>query len=259
VPVGKGMRFGCSVAACWLGAVLAHACGGDTVSGARLGGGQATGGNGSAGASEPGGVILAGGATTTGGAGTTGGAATTGGNAVTGGAGQATVECTTDGDCRLLDGCCFCAAVPQDTPDPSCMRAECKKNECPDPPTKPTPICAFGQCALDVDCDPSQVTCPSAPPWCPAGMLPSVIAHCWGPCIDPTQCRSVPSCSDCGDYVCASLGFMSGTVTRCVRTPAVCEDRADCGCLGAAVCESLPGMLCSDVSPGVLGCACPFC
>jgi hypothetical protein len=233
-----------------------------------------TGGVTSLGASAPGGAFLAGGAgakggsvmfggaatsggtMTSGGTATTGGTPTTGGIATTGGTGGAAAECTTATDCELIDDCCFCAAHGKATPSPVCLMQECKKNQCGSP--QPTPACVGGQCVLDVSCDATQVSCPAVPA-CPPGMIPTVVANCWGWCVDPTQCPSVTTCRDCGDYPCAQLDFMSGRVTRCIRTPAVCTDSPNCSCLGHAVCGSYPGMLCGDVSPGVLGCYCPSC
>ena len=50
--------------------------------------------------------------------------------------------------------------------------------------------CAPGKPVCETyDCDPSSITCKSAPPLCPPGMTASVVDGCWGRCVPLDACK----------------------------------------------------------------------
>ena len=44
------------------------------------------------------------------------------------------------------------------------------------------------ECCAPYDCDPAHVSCRAMPPACEPGMVPSVVADCWGPCVPEPLC-----------------------------------------------------------------------
>ena len=71
---------------------------------------------------------------------------------------------------------------------------------------------AHGSCpAAATRCDPNEVWCRALPPSCGAGEVPSVIDHCWGPCVPFAECGPIACGADllpcpeglrCGGTVC---------------------------------------------------------
>ena len=137
-----------------------------------------------------------------GGAGGAGGVTGSGGRATggitsSGGSGGSTERCSTTSGCTLIDDCCNCALVPTGTPAPvSCPGVACDLDMCAQrsvPHTQADFGCSNGFCAVlsaPGDCNASEVTCSLVKPSCPAGYLPAVVNHCWGPCIAEHGCVS---------------------------------------------------------------------
>jgi len=159
-----------------------------------------------------------------------------------GGAGGPSVgpECAQSADCQLHSDCCVCAALASGQAPPSC-NLTCLDNKC----TSTThPKCVFGQCSTDLVCDKSKVSPACSPvtptPICPKGLVVSVDTHsgCWGPCLDPADCLSVPYCNLCrASQVCVEY-YDQGKLARrrCVDVPPACQAQRDCSCMGPRVC-----------------------
>jgi hypothetical protein len=214
----------------WLTLPLALACGaksksndvsgggdGGSTSGASSGGnvsgGTSSGGSASGGATSTAGHTTAG-SSSGGAAGGGGGESSSGGDAsepVTGGA-----ECATDEDCKLFDDCCRCTARASDDSPGAC-----------------------------------NVTCKSVPPQCDAGLVPSVVGACWGPCVPPEECTAVSNCDDClANQLCIKNDF--SPFVQCVAVAPECAQKPTCECANA--CDQQ----CSDAD-GSIGCYCIAC
>ncbi len=240
-------------------------CGGNAESGAGgsagAAGAGATGGSGAAAGSS--GAAGSGAVAGSGGTGATAGSGASGGTAGTGGTTGPAPECISDSDCKLFSDCCTCVGLPNNHPDPASCFASCKVDMCTAHKVK-APICAAGRCVAGFDCDTSKVLCESLPPKCPPGQVVSVDGVCWGPCVEATQCRGVPSCADCTGPLttCVKIDSQGGDATissHCVSIPKGCEGTPTCDCMGSSVCIS-PYNACGDFS-GIkgMGCSCPNC
>jgi hypothetical protein len=221
------------------GAGGAHGTGGSggaNVGGSNAGGASGTGGTG-------GGVVDAG--------------AKEGGSPRDGGGGA---ECTVDSDCRWVDNCCECAALPANERPRACGMV-CAENACAAPHVQGV-RCSLGKCVLAQECDARDVLCRVAAPNCPAGQVPSVKGTCWGECVVASSCRTVASCEDCrsDSYVCARDEVVIGsTPIRCVDVPAACANDLSCGCVGPYACLT-PFVACSSSMNGkTYNCSCPNC
>lgn len=219
------------VAAALSSACAAVACGGSTTladteedpgSGAASTGGDGPGGSSSGGTGNGGG------------AGNSGGAGATGGNGASGGVGAGGPECVDDSGCAIVNDCCACEGIPAGEPFPecplTCFVSSCEAAGLPNPP----PLCAAGQCVAGFDC--SYASCFALPPVCEPGMVPSVVADCWGPCVPATECAAVASCDQCpiGTACVEQVAF--GTTLHCVAIPESCNGTPSCACMGSSVC-----------------------
>jgi hypothetical protein len=248
--------------------------GGSNTGSGGSGGGASTGGApGTGGAMDTGGATGSGGAIGTGGAVGTGGAAGAGGRPGTGGNGGSTVDggthptpdggtgpaCKVDSDCKLVDSCCVCAAVPPNTSIPVCNIA-CIQSACAAMQIHGV-RCSQGSCVAAPDCDGSKVTCKILPPVCPLGQVLSVKGACWGPCVPATSCLTVTDCKSCASdgHFCARQEALPGATFRCVDTPAACDANITCGCAGSFACLP-PFSSCNASMDGrQLNCSCPTC
>jgi hypothetical protein len=216
------------------------------------------GANGSNGASGTGGSVGRGGSAGTSGVGGTGGIA---GNAGTGGiVGNPERECTATAQCRLYENCCTCTGLTTFEPDlpPSSCSATCSMKECTRTSVT-NPQCLLGQCTAGLDCTILLVTCSDARPTCPSGTVVSRVGGCWGPCVDPSDCASVASCSAClpGQLCVAYHEAATFARYRCLPMPSQCAANRRCSCLKNYACPQ-PSYACSDTSTGVT-CNCSLC
>ena len=151
------------------------------------------------------------------------------------GTGGDAAECHQDADCLLFTDCCSCDAIPADSM-PGFCNAECIQTVC-EAAGIDAVWCNLGSCRLGpVSCDATIVSCEQVEPQCPAGMLPSVAASCWGPCVPTDACDFVPDCSYCGgDRLCVAFGGIASGFTcspvppGCIGDPAQCLCDAICG------------------------------
>ncbi len=213
---------------------------GATGAGAGAGGAESGGASGSAGA--------------TGGGGRSGAGAPSGGAAGTAAAGMAGVaglgypECQTADDCMLQSDCCGCSSVPRDGREFCAL--DCVRDPCPEMGLSSADVqCSYGRCVFGRSCDYS-AGCPTLPPACPEGALPSVVDGCWGPCLPPTECGNVGSCSDCGDSFCVEFQAQRSSF-HCVTRVQACDRENYCECLG--VCGA-----CTEADDAV-ACPCLVC
>ena len=233
---------------------------GTSGSGGSSGSGTAASG-GTAGTAASGGTAGTGGGTA-GTGGSTGGTAGAGAVSGSGGIGGAAGPCTTADDCKLVNNCCDCLAIPKSQKDPACGMQTCFAPACEPLGIEPKDVTCFGgACTLGANCDTSTVSCEITPPVCGPGQVPSVdqSGTCYGPCIDATQCASIPSCADCDgpNQQCISMDAFTMT-KRCITVPPKCENDRTCACLGPIVCID-PFNACSDNKPGEISCGCPAC
>lgn len=170
-----------------------------------------------------------------------------------GGAGaEVTVaECATDDDCRIVNDCCTCAALPKSVKVPECS-AVCVQSACPARGLgQAKTACVANRCVFDLSCDRSQVTCEAPTPTCPAGQLPSVSGPCWGPCVPAQDCGAVTNCNDCAAGQVCVRNELQIPSTHCVEASASCLRHPTCECTNA--CD----FQCSDENG--IGCFCIAC
>lgn len=244
----------------WIGVIpfLVVACGGSAE-----GGGAGAAGSSGSGATGTGGA--------TGGNGGSGGgvgasAGASGSGAVGGGSGGSGgippfAECAQDSECHLFEDCCTCEGVANGAADPPSCDAACAVGACGQHGIT-SASCIAGRCVAGFDCDASKVMCFGIAPTCAPGQVPSVVANCWGPCVDATECRGVTSCADCTGSLTTCVeydlqGGDSNVSSHCVSVPKGCEGTPNCACMGASVCIS-PFDACGDTKSG-LSCSCPAC
>jgi hypothetical protein len=147
-------------------------------------------------------------------------------------------QCGQASDCAVVNDCCSCGAAPADM-IPPCDIGECLVGVCDGnfgAPYVPEAACLVGSCVLaPVGCNVGAVTCEvEPPPPCVDGTVRSVINDCYGPCVLPSMCTSLPSECDantCGaGFVCMTT--QSGAPSRCVPLPAACNGVGSCECIG---------------------------
>jgi len=262
---GAGGAAGASGAA---GATGAAGRGGTTGKGGSSGTGGATGNGGSNGGSSGGGAAGKGGASgstggTSAGRGGDGAGGTSAGRGGSGGIPGP--ECTTASDCKLVDDCCTCAAIPVGATAPACGGVLCKQNQCPARQLGTGTVdCVAGRCVAGFACDATQVICKVAAPVCPAGEVPVIndAGNCYvGTCAPATECKTVSGCGSCtgANDACVSYETQLGIQHHCVAIPPECGGGASCSCFGAATCLS-PYRSCREYSgPRGVYCSCPTC
>ena len=232
---------------------------GGSAGGGRGGAGGVAGGAGGAAAGAGGRGGSAGGA---GGRGGTGGSA--GGAGGRGGAGAASPECTSAADCKLVDNCCSCEAIPAGATGAPCallcIQSACAAKQLPAGKVD----CLAGKCVAGFACDATGITCKVAPPACAAGEVPTINAagNCYtGSCAPATECTTVAGCGSCtgSDQACVSYETQRGVENHCVTIPPECAGNGGCTCTGVASCLP-PYGTCADYS-GIRGvyCSCPNC
>ncbi len=105
----------------------------------------------------------------------------------TGGATQ-NRECERSSECKLIDDCCTCEAVPSSEAAPLCLISTCFASACTRFAVSNV-SCIAGRCVLATSCDESKVTCNSVKPACAAGELAQVVNACWtGACVKASDC-----------------------------------------------------------------------
>ena len=174
-------------------------------------------------------------------------------------------ECTTASDCKLVDDCCTCAAIPVGATAPACGGVLCKQNQCPARQLGTGTVdCVAGRCVAGFACDATQVICKVAAPVCPAGEVPVIndAGNCYvGTCAPAAECKTVSGCGSCtgANDACASYETQLGIQHHCITIPPECGGSASCSCFGAATCLS-PYRSCREYS-GLRGvyCSCPNC
>lgn len=172
-------------------------------------------------------------ATTTSSSGSTTSSSSTGG-------GMAQAECATAADCKLVDDCCNCEAIPKTQMDPQCSQ-QCLQSACMALGVTPTVDCQAGRCIAAFDCDGSKVTCLTPQPVCPAGETNLVNGLCWTQqCVPVTQCAFVDDCAACtATQACVFYG--GGIMKRhCVDVPPECNGTPSCACMGQMICGNIP-------------------
>ena len=65
-----------------------------------------------------------------------------------------------------------------------------------------------------IDCAPANVTCASIPPTCDFGMVPQVIAGCWGMCVPFDACAPI-MCSPATPNACPTNSFCDASTGMC--------------------------------------------
>lgn len=211
-------------------------------SGAGGASGAGTGGDAGASAAGSGGAVAG-----AGGIGTSGAAGVAGAGGVPSGA-----ECVTADDCVRVTDCCSCTAEPKNTGRPMCDLA-CTEDACFALGITPEEVtCAYGRCVFDRSCDGSESTCTALPPSCTGGTIPSVKDGCWGPCLPPTECRTVPSCDACTAAGAACVRNELQVLSIGCVDPGDCEKGNLCECLDACL------LGCAEQETGV-GCYCAGC
>jgi hypothetical protein len=168
--------------------------------------------------------------------------------------------CSEASDCAVINDCCSCGAAPVDM-IPPCGVPECFAPVCDGnfgAPYVPEAACLAGTCVLaQVSCNVGEVTCEiEPPPPCVGDTVRSVIGDCFGPCVLPSMCTSLPDECDaqtCGEGF-ACMTTQSGAPSRCVPLPPGCNGTASCECIGPWLgevcnggCGDLGGtLLCED-------------
>jgi hypothetical protein len=266
-PVANGDGGGAGAGGSAIVGMAGH--GGDGAagsSGGDTGGGGAAGTAGGTGAAGTVGTAGASGTTGSGGNAGGGGRGGTGGSAAGGRGGAGGVipvpECTSAADCKLIDNCCSCQAIPVGASAAPCA-ATCKQNQCAATQLPAGAVaCVAGQCVAGFTCDATKVTCKVATPSCPAGEVPTVNAsgNCYtGSCAPETECASVGGCGACtgANEACVSIESLVGVEHHCVQIPPECNGNGGCDCLGVTAC---PNRTCGNYS-GIRGiyCTCPAC
>jgi hypothetical protein len=120
--------------------------------------------------------------------------------------------------CRLAPPVCGGGEVP--SVDGTCWGPCVPATDCTCDPTASCPAgytCAGVTCVADaapVQCDPDEAWCRALPPTCSAGHVPSVIDHCWGPCVPVTECAC--DAAEPSSAACPLPGVMCGPAGTCV-------------------------------------------
>ncbi|MBM4359143.1 MAG: hypothetical protein FJ096_13640, partial [Deltaproteobacteria bacterium] len=168
-----------------------------------------------------------GGSTGVGGEAGTGSAATSSssGNVSSSAGGGVVAECTDSKECKLINDCCSCFAMPSAEPGPKCSLPNCFADTCTAQMTPPVePTCAAGRCTA-FDCDHSKVMCKKSQPICGPGETVAVENQCWAGCVPATQCITVASCAQCDSKKqgCVTEAAKGPMRVHCVDLPASCN------------------------------------
>jgi hypothetical protein len=196
------------------------------------------------------------GGTSSGGSG--GGTSGSGGGG-TGGITSVPPECGNVGDCVLHTDCCTCTGIAKGQLMPLCPDITCLIDQCTSMGISEV-SCYRGQCIANIDCDLDHVTCGDAEPVCPPGQVHSVANDCFGPCVDPSDCKYVARCDQCKDSQ-ACVKYTKGGTTvaevRCLEVPPLCVTSRSCACMGSYACVA-PNDVCSQAGDSLV-CDCPTC
>jgi hypothetical protein len=148
-------------------------------------------------------------------------------------------ECSEASQCAVVNDCCNCTAAPVDMLPP-CDAPECDGLTCDNtfgPSYVPAATCMIGTCMLaQISCNLDEITCgppdPPLPP-CVGNTLHSVIDSCFGPCVPPSMCASLPvecTADTCGEGF-ACVNTQSGAPSRCIPLPPACNGVGSCECV----------------------------
>jgi hypothetical protein len=117
--------------------------------------------------------------------------------------------------------------------------------------------CVFGRCvAHAVDCNTDQIECDAPVPGCQEGQVPSVVAGCFGPCVDVAECNYVDECAICEAAGTICLGWDTDTQTfyGCADPEDVPDSCNSCDCLPDDICGY---QKCLRVTSGIATCGDP--
>ncbi len=153
---------------------------------------------------------------------------------------MAQAECTTPNQCKIIDTCCDCAAIPVSDSAPVCA-LNCSTKKCEAAAFTGPPACEAGRCVADFNCDSSTVVCLGPTPICQPGYVPLVAGACWqGQCVPAKECAFVDDCAACTATQ-ACVFFGGGIMKRhCVDIPPECGGTASCACMGQSICGGVP-------------------
>lgn len=175
-------------------------------------------------------------------------------SASSGDTGVVSAPCDVDADCMLVESCCQCEAValgaavePCDMP---CDQTKCSALNL----FEPAAVCRLDVCVLAAQrCSPNLVTCDELPPECQPGLVPAVVAGCWGGCVAAHLCDELPGCTHelCGPgWMCVES--QSGAFApHCEPIPPPCGATPGCDC-AAGVFGQVCGGACSEDSSRLL-------
>ncbi len=144
-------------------------------------------------------------------------------------------ECDSVDACVVVSDCCTCDVVVVGQ-EPPCDVPECFAPACEAAGIPAEAACLVGTCTFaPLSCDLNDVVCDIVePPPCEIGLVRSVVDNCYGACVAPSLCATLPSECDagtCGDgFACVTT--QTGGPSRCVPLP---PGRA--GCAGSPSCD----------------------
>lgn len=169
-------------------------------------------------------------------------------SASSGDTGVVSAPCDVDADCMLIESCCQCEAVALGAAVEPC-EMRCDQTECSALNLfEPAAVCRFDVCVLGAQrCSPVFVTCDELPPECQPGLVPAVVAGCWGGCVAAHLCDELPAC----DHELCGPGWMcvesqSGAFApHCEPIPPPCGATPGCDC-AAGVFGQVCGGACSE-------------
>jgi|GEM_PF-2667184 len=160
-------------------------------------------------------------------------------------------------DCVLVNDCCSCVVIPAGEEPPACDIDTCLISTCESEfgGFIPEAACRVGTCTFAaLGCQPSDSICEiEPPPPCAGGYVQSIINDCYGPCVPPNMCASLPTPCDgstCGDGF-ACMTTQSGAPGACIPLPPGCNGDASCDCVDPWWSEIDCGGSCGDDSPGL--------
>lgn len=164
-------------------------------------------------------------------------------------------ECSSADECVLVNDCCTCDVVLAGD-EPPCDVPECFAPTCDAIGYTPEPACFVGTCvAAPVSCQLYEVTCEiEPPPPCEGGLVRSVDNMCYGPCVPPSMCESLPfecDAATCGEgYAC--MVTQSGASGSCIPLPPGCNGTPSCDCVAPWWGEIDCGGSCGDLGDVLL-------
>jgi hypothetical protein len=197
------------------------------------------------------------------GGGSAGRGGTGGGTGGRGGAGAASPECTSAADCKLVDDCCSCEAIPsaprRRRAPSSGIQSACAARQLPSGAVD----CVVGKCVAGIRLRRYEDHLQDSDARLPRGrgsrrqrvrqLLTSEPAS-----PRPSARRSAvcSACTGTGE-ACVSYQTQRGPQHHCVTIPPECNGNGGCSCVGVASCLA-PYQTCTDYS-GIRGvsCSCP--